>query len=70
MALGLFEEAKRNLEFRFNKWKHFGNLRNAESMGHHRVRHVHENDDVEGTAYTILQVFDYAEATGDDLANL
>lgn len=66
LALGLFEEARRNLEFRFAKWRQFGNLRNAESMGHHRVRHVHENDDVEGTAYTILQVFDYAKATGDD----
>ncbi|MBB6731456.1 hypothetical protein [Cohnella zeiphila] len=65
LALGLYEEARRNLEFRFSKWRHFGNLHNAESMGHHRNRHIHENDDVEQTAYTILQAFDYAEQSGD-----
>jgi hypothetical protein len=65
LALGLAEEAKRNLEFRFAKWKHFGSLRNAEAMGHHRIRHLHENDDVEVTAYTILQTLDYAAETHD-----
>jgi hypothetical protein len=65
LALGLYEEARRNLEFRCKKWHQFGNLQNAESMGHDRVRHIHENDEVEVTAYTILQAFDYAKDSGD-----
>ncbi|MCD9022502.1 hypothetical protein [Cohnella silvisoli] len=65
LSLGLYEEAKRNLAFRFGKWTRLGGIRNAESMGHDRARHVHENDDVEITAYTIVQAFDYGRATGD-----
>jgi len=65
LALGLREEAKRNLAFRYGKWTRLGGIRNAESMGHDRARHVHENDDVEITSYTILQAFDYGRASGD-----
>lgn len=65
LSLGLHEEVRRNLEFRYRKWLRFGSLRNAETMGHDRARHAHENDDVEITAYTIMLAFDYAEASGD-----
>lgn len=64
LAMGLFEEAERMLTFRFKKWKHFGNLSNAEMIGGEGIRHKHENDDVEITAYTILQAFEFAEITG------
>ncbi|RED55900.1 hypothetical protein [Cohnella phaseoli] len=65
LSLGLYEEARRNLAFRYGKWTGLGGIRNAESMGHDRARHVHENDDVEITAYMIVQAFDYGQATGD-----
>ena len=65
LALGMFAEAKSALNFRFNKFIHFGNLRNAESMGTHCARHIHENDDVEQTGYIILQARDYYNKTGD-----
>ena len=66
LALGMFEEAKKALEFRINKFNHFGNLKNAESMGTHCARHMHENDDVEQTGYIILQARDYFNKTGDN----
>jgi len=65
LSLGLYEEARRNLAFRYGKWTRLGGIRNAESMGHDRARHVHENDDVEITAYMIVQAFDYGQATED-----
>jgi len=65
LALGMIEEAKLSLEFRLKKFKTFGNLHNAESMGTDCARHVHENDDVEQTGYIILQAFDYFNITGD-----
>lgn len=66
LSLGLFEEARRNLRFRYDKFTTFGNLNTAESMGTDCARHVHENDEVEGPAYTILQVRDYLTASGDE----
>lgn len=66
LALGLHDEVRRNLEFRYRKWQRFGDLANAESMGHDRIRHVHENDHVELTAYTILEALDYAKAGGGE----
>lgn len=65
LTLGLHELVRNNISYRWHKWQRFGNLMNAESMGNDLTRHVHENDEVEATAYTILQVLDYAEATGD-----
>ncbi|HEY0829254.1 MAG TPA: hypothetical protein VGE40_14230 [Bacilli bacterium] len=62
LDLGLYEEAERLMLFRLHKWKTHGNLKNAETAGGEGIRHIHENDDVEITAYTILQAFDYAEA--------
>ena len=66
LSLGMFEEAKQNLRFRLHKFSTFGTLHTAETMGTDCARHRHENDEVEGPAYTILQVRDYLAATGDE----
>ena len=66
LALGMIDEAKKALEFRANKFVHFENLQNAESMGSHCARHIHENDDVEQTGYIILQARDYFNKTRDN----
>lgn len=66
LALGMYEEAKANIEFRAAKFARFGNLFTAEAMGTDCIRHRHEFDEVEGPAYTILQVRDYVRATGGD----
>ena len=65
LALGMHAEARRACEFRKRKFDIFGTLQTAESLGHDRIRHIHENDDVETTSYMILQVRDYLAATGD-----
>ena len=65
LALGMFEEARNLLLFRLRKFQTFGNLHTAESIGTDSARHVHENDEVEGPAYVILQARDYIRATGD-----
>jgi len=66
LALGLLDEARDLLQFRFRKFQTFGDLHTAESIGTDCARHVHENDEVEGPAYIILQVRDYIRATGND----
>ena len=66
LALGMTSEAKQNLLFRYAKFKRFGSLVTADLMGSDCARHQHENDEVEGPGYTILQVRDYIRATGDD----
>jgi hypothetical protein len=65
LALGLYDEARALLRFRLRKYETFGNLHTAESIGTDGARHVHENDEVEGPAYVILQARDYLRATGD-----
>jgi len=65
LSLGLLEEARRLLEFRRAKFQHWGTLQTADGMGTDAFRHVHENDEVEGPAYTILQVRDYVQAGGE-----
>lgn len=65
LALGMHAEARGAIAFRKRKYDLFGTLQTAESLGHDRIRHVHENDDVETTSYMILQVRDYLNATGD-----
>lgn len=65
LALGMLDEAGRAAAFRGRKFERFGTLQTAESLGHDRIRHVHENDQVETTSYMILQVRDYVAATGD-----
>ncbi|MCK5887459.1 MAG: hypothetical protein KAG70_13305, partial [Alcanivorax sp.] len=66
LALGMVDEARKALEFRREKFNHFGNLKNAESMGGDFARHIHENDDVELTGYILLQARDYFNKTQDD----
>ncbi|MEI6915322.1 MAG: hypothetical protein WCL39_09345, partial [Armatimonadota bacterium] len=66
LATGMLDEAKLNLEFRWRKYQTFGSLKTAEAMGVDCMRHVHENDDVEGPAYTILQARDYIARSGDN----
>jgi len=65
LAMGMLEEAKLNLEFRLYKFNRFGSLVTAEAMGSDGARHQHENDEVEGPGYTILQARDYIRARGD-----
>jgi hypothetical protein len=65
LSLGLLEEARQVLGFRLRKFGHWGTLQTAEGMGTDAFRHVHENDEVEGPAYTILQVRDYVQAGGE-----
>ena len=65
LAMGLYENVRRNILFRFGKWQRFGTLANAETMSDEAIRHRHENDDVEQTAYTVLQVLRYAEVSRD-----
>ncbi len=65
LALGMYEEARAGLQFRADKLARFGTLQTAESMGTDCARHVHENDDVEGPGYLILQARDYLQATSD-----
>jgi len=68
LALGMMDEALQALKFRQRKFELFGTLQTAESLGHDRVRHIHENDEVETTSYMILQIRDYLAASGDDAA--
>ena len=65
LSLGMIEEARKNLLFRYRKFQRFGTLQTAETMGTNCARHMHENDEVEGPAYTILQARDYLQAGGD-----
>ena len=66
LALGMIDEARLNLQFRLGKFQRFGSLVTAEAMGTDDCRHQHENDEVEGPGYTILQARDYVRASGDD----
>ncbi len=64
LALGLYDEARQMLDFRYSKFQNFGDLRTAELIGTDAARHTY-NDDVEGPAYLLLQIRDYLNATGD-----
>lgn len=66
LAMGYAEEARKILEFRYAKWKRYGNMTNAESMGNEEARLRFSNDEVETPAYVVLGVFDYLRATGDE----
>lgn len=66
-SLGLTDRAAALTRFRVAKWATFGDLANAESIGHDRIRHRHEFDDAESPAYAMLQALD-ALADHPDLA--
>lgn len=63
LDLGLTERAAALARFRVAKWQRFGDLANAESIGHDRIRHRHENDGAEAPGYAMLQAL---EALADD----
>lgn len=65
LALGYHEDARKILDFRFDKWQTFGTLRNAEGMGCFEPRHFSENEEVEQTSYTLLSARDYHLKTKD-----
>ncbi|WP_141711470.1 hypothetical protein [Jiangella alba] len=71
LDLGLHDRAARLARFRVAKWQRFGDLANAESIGHDRIRHRHENDDAEAPGYAMLQVLDaLAPESVDGLGDL
>ena len=64
LALGLFERARRSIGFHVRNWRAKGFLPNASGMGV-PCSHRHECDDAEQTGYALLELHDYALATGD-----
>lgn len=65
LRMGYHGEARSILEFWYRKWKRFGNLHNAESMGNEDARLVFSNDEVEVPAYVVLSACEYLDVTGD-----
>lgn len=66
LAMGYPEQAVRILRFWHAKWKRFGYLCNAESMGHDEGRLPFSNDEVEVPGYVALCAFACADALGDE----
>ncbi len=64
MALGLYNYARRMVEYMANIYRQKGYMPNASGMGM-SCSHRHENDDVEQTGYYLLELLEYTEATGD-----
>ena len=64
MALGLYDYARRMVEYMCEAYRAKGYMPNASGMGM-SCSHRHENDDVEQTGYYLLELLDYAETTGD-----
>jgi hypothetical protein len=64
LSMGMYMEAKRLLDFFRGVFLRAGAIHNAHGMGADAV-HIHENDDVEITAYLGLMPFDYAAETGE-----
>ncbi len=65
MAIGLYKEARKSIQFFYDVWKGNGILHNAQSIGYPGIFHCHENDEVEITGYLVLQAIQYYEATKD-----
>ena len=63
MALGLYDYARRMIEFMADVYDKKGYMPNASGMGM-SCSHRHENDDVEQTGYYLLELLEYVEATG------
>lgn len=64
MALGLYEPARRMVEYMCGIYRQKGYMPNASGMGM-SCSHRHENDSVEQTGYYLLELLEYTEATGD-----
>ena len=65
LALGLVDEAKAVVGFWNEKFKRYGDIHNAETMGNSDGRLVFSNDEVEVPAYVMLTAFFCAEADGN-----
>ena len=66
LKLGYIEEAQAIMEFHYDVWKKRGYLKNAQAIGVDNIYHMHENDEVEITAYLIIQAFDLLEKIGNN----
>ncbi len=64
MALGLYDYARKMIAYMADVYRQKGYMPNASGMGM-SCSHNHENDDVEQTGYYLLELLEYAEATGD-----
>ncbi|MBE6557827.1 MAG: hypothetical protein E7661_02290 [Ruminococcaceae bacterium] len=64
MALGLYDYARRMVDYLVGIYRDKGYMPNASGMGM-PCSHRHENDDVEQTGYYLLELLEYTEATGD-----
>ena len=64
LALGLYAEARKAIEFFITEFRKRGRMPNAVGMGCYGS-HCWECDDVEQTGYYLLELWDYAQATGD-----
>ncbi len=65
LELGYLKEARMILNFYWEIWKRHGVIHNAQAIGIDNIFHIHENDEVEITAYLIIQAFDYYEKSND-----
>ncbi len=64
MALGLYDYARRMVDYMADTYDRKGYMPNASGMGM-SCSHRHENDNVEQTGYYLLELLDYVETTGD-----
>lgn len=64
LLLGLYEEARKCIEFFITEFRKRGRMPNAVGMGAYGS-HCWENDDVEQTGYYLMELTDYYNATGD-----
>ncbi len=64
MTLGLYDYARRMVEYMCGIYREKGYMPNASGMGM-SCSHRHENDNVEQTGYYLLELLDYVEQTKD-----
>lgn len=64
LALGLYEQAKRCVDFFVGQYRSKKGIPNAGGMGM-SCSHCHENDDCEQTGYYLLELTDIIDACGD-----
>lgn len=65
LALGMYDYARRIIDFYHDNFTAYGYLTNAMGLGVRGLFHRAENDEVEITSYVVLHAFDYLHATGD-----
>lgn len=57
LAMGFYREAEKLMYFYKSYFDEYGAIHNAQSIDHHGVFHIHENDRVEITGYLAVLVF-------------